>query len=127
MGAEGRGALLIVEGEPCAGRTDFVRGAPGGAVALGCRVRYAAADALGAELPLRAALDCLPTRGPGPGGRRRAAAGGRGCGAAGRCAAGRHGPADDPGRAVVRAAAAAAGGGAARCSAPDPLLKRRRG
>ncbi|WP_328791273.1 MULTISPECIES: hypothetical protein [unclassified Streptomyces] len=68
-GAEGRGALLIVEGEPGAGRTDFVRGAPGGAAALGCRVRYAAAGALGAELPLRAALDC-----PHPGGPDRAGA-----------------------------------------------------
>ncbi|MFD7787632.1 LuxR C-terminal-related transcriptional regulator [Streptomyces nojiriensis] len=63
-GAEGRGALLIVEGEPGAGRTDFVRGALSGAAALGCRVRYAAADALGSELPLRAALDCLHPGGP---------------------------------------------------------------
>ncbi|MER6254878.1 LuxR C-terminal-related transcriptional regulator [Streptomyces sp. NPDC001584] len=63
-GAEGRGGLLIVEGEPGAGRTGFVRGALSGAAALGCRVRYGAADALGAELPLRAALDCLHPRGP---------------------------------------------------------------
>ncbi|WP_329387946.1 ATP-binding protein [Streptomyces sp. NBC_01351] len=67
-GAEGvgaHGALLIVEGEPGSGRTAFVRQALTEAVALGCGVRYAAADALAVELPLRAALDCLHPGGPG--------------------------------------------------------------
>ncbi|MER6203353.1 LuxR C-terminal-related transcriptional regulator [Streptomyces sp. NPDC001586] len=63
-GAEGGGAFLVVEGEPGAGRTDFVRDAVARAAALGCRVRYAAADAPGTELPLHAALDCLHPRGP---------------------------------------------------------------
>ncbi|MEU7606895.1 BREX system ATP-binding domain-containing protein, partial [Streptomyces sp. NPDC041003] len=51
-GAEGTGAFLVVEGEAGAGRTDFVRDALTRAAALGCRVRYAAADAPGVELPL---------------------------------------------------------------------------
>ncbi|MFF4433406.1 ATP-binding protein [Streptomyces sp. NPDC001513] len=63
-GAEGGGAFLVVEGEPGAGRTDFVRDAVARAAALGCRVRYAAADAPGTQLPLHAALDCLHPRGP---------------------------------------------------------------
>ncbi|WP_404961130.1 LuxR C-terminal-related transcriptional regulator [Streptomyces sp. 147326] len=63
-GAEGTGAFLVVEGEAGAGRTGFVRDALTRAAALGCRVRYAAADAPGVELPLRAALDCLHPRGP---------------------------------------------------------------
>lgn len=64
-GAEGAGACLIVEGEPGAGRTAFLREALTRAAGLGCRVRYGAADALGTGLPLRAALDCLHPRGPG--------------------------------------------------------------
>ncbi len=63
-GAEGTGAFLVVEGEAGAGRTDFVRDALTRAASLGCRVRYAAADDPGVELPLRAALDCLHPRGP---------------------------------------------------------------
>lgn len=64
-GAEGGGACLIVEGEPGAGRTAFLREALTEAAALGCRVRYGAAEALGTGLPLRAALDCLHPAGPG--------------------------------------------------------------
>ncbi|MEU9376841.1 LuxR C-terminal-related transcriptional regulator [Streptomyces sp. NPDC048255] len=67
-GAEGgsaQGGLLRVEGEAGAGRTSFVREAMAGAAARGCRVRYAAADAPGVALPLRAALDCLHPDGPG--------------------------------------------------------------
>lgn len=63
-GAEGGGACLNVEGEAGAGRTAFVREALAQAAALGCRVRYAAADAPAADLPLRAALDCLHPAGP---------------------------------------------------------------
>ncbi|MER7466023.1 LuxR C-terminal-related transcriptional regulator [Streptomyces sp. NPDC097981] len=64
-GARGPGGRLIVEGEPGAGRTAHVREALAEAAALGCRVRYGAADAFTAELPLRAALDCLHPDGPG--------------------------------------------------------------
>ncbi|MFE2552787.1 LuxR C-terminal-related transcriptional regulator [Streptomyces sp. NPDC059355] len=64
-GARGRGGRLIVEGEPGAGRTAYVREALAEAAALGCRVRYGAADPFTAELPLRAALDCLHPGGAG--------------------------------------------------------------
>ncbi|THA39541.1 LuxR family transcriptional regulator [Streptomyces sp. A1547] len=64
-GARGSGGRLIVEGEPGAGRTALVREALAEAAALGSRVRYGAADAFTAELPLRAALDCLHPEGPG--------------------------------------------------------------
>ncbi|MFF3860889.1 ATP-binding protein [Streptomyces sp. NPDC002209] len=64
-GARGSGGHLIVEGEPGAGRTALVREALAEAAALGSRVRYGAADAFTAELPLRAALDCLYPEGPG--------------------------------------------------------------
>ncbi|WP_328924654.1 MULTISPECIES: ATP-binding protein [unclassified Streptomyces] len=63
-GGGAHGACLMVEGEPGAGRTAFVREALVLAAALGCRVRYAAADALAADLPLRAALDCVHPSGP---------------------------------------------------------------
>ncbi|WP_327282448.1 LuxR family transcriptional regulator [Streptomyces sp. NBC_01205] len=63
-GARGRGSRLIVEGEPGAGRTALVREALAEAAALGCRVRYGAADPFTAGLPLRAALDCLHPDGP---------------------------------------------------------------
>ncbi|WP_406367515.1 hypothetical protein [Streptomyces sp. NBC_01546] len=53
-----------MEGEPGAGRTAFVREALAQAAALGCRVRYAAADALAVDLPLRAVLDCVHPAGP---------------------------------------------------------------
>ncbi|MDD9376724.1 ATP-binding protein [Streptomyces sp. ZAF1911] len=67
-GAEGGGACLVVEGEPGAGRTSFLREALTEAAALGCRVRYGAAESLGTGLPLRAALDCLhPVAPAGPG------------------------------------------------------------
>ncbi|MET9606804.1 LuxR C-terminal-related transcriptional regulator [Streptomyces sp. NPDC006512] len=63
------GGLLVVEGEPGAGRTRLVREAVAEAEALGLGVRYGAAEALGVGLPLRAALDCLyPDGGAGPGG-----------------------------------------------------------
>lgn len=65
IGEAGGGACLIVEGEPGAGRTAFLREALTEAAALGCRVRYGAAEALGTGLPLRAALDCLHPAGPG--------------------------------------------------------------
>lgn len=64
-GARGSGGHLIVEGEPGSGRTALVREALAEAAALGGRVRYGAADAFTAELPLRAALDCLHPEGPG--------------------------------------------------------------
>ncbi|MEV6731596.1 AAA family ATPase [Streptomyces sp. NPDC051364] len=64
-GARGSGGHLIVEGEPGSGRTALVREALAEAAALGSRVRYGAADAFTAELPLRAALDCLHPEGPG--------------------------------------------------------------
>ncbi|WP_327131282.1 LuxR family transcriptional regulator [Streptomyces sp. NBC_01343] len=64
-GARGRGGRLIVEGEPGAGRTAYVREALAEAAVLGCRVRYGAADPFTAELPLRAALDCLHPGGAG--------------------------------------------------------------
>ncbi|MFI5670812.1 ATP-binding protein [Streptomyces sp. NPDC051704] len=64
-GARGRGGRLIVEGEPGAGRTAYVREALAEAAALGWRVRYGAADPFTAELPLRAALDCLHPGGDG--------------------------------------------------------------
>ncbi|MFF0218978.1 ATP-binding protein [Streptomyces vinaceus] len=64
-GARGRGGRLLVEGEPGAGRTAYVRGALAEAGALGFRVRYAAAEPFTAELPLRAALDCLYPEGAG--------------------------------------------------------------
>ncbi|WP_323186034.1 LuxR C-terminal-related transcriptional regulator [Streptomyces sp. NBC_00047] len=63
-GAQGGGGCLTVEGEPGAGRTAFVREALAQAAALGCRVRYAAADALAVDLPLRAVLDCVHPAGP---------------------------------------------------------------
>lgn len=64
-GAEGGGACLLVEGEPGAGRTRFLREALAEAAALGCGVGYGAAEELGSGLPLRAALDCLHPAGPG--------------------------------------------------------------
>ncbi|MFE3584897.1 ATP-binding protein [Streptomyces vinaceus] len=64
-GARGRGGRLLVEGEPGAGRTAYVRGALAEAGVLGFRVRYAAAEPFTAELPLRAALDCLYPEGAG--------------------------------------------------------------
>ncbi|MFE2145328.1 AAA family ATPase [Streptomyces sp. NPDC059456] len=64
-GARGRGGRLVVEGEPGAGRTALVREALAEAAALGCGVRYGAADPFTAGLPLRAALDCLHPEGPG--------------------------------------------------------------
>ncbi|WP_405703939.1 ATP-binding protein [Streptomyces sp. NBC_00069] len=64
-GARRGGGRLIVEGEPGAGRTALVHEALAEAAALGGRVRYGAADAFTAELPLRAALDCLHPEGPG--------------------------------------------------------------
>ncbi|WP_051806328.1 LuxR C-terminal-related transcriptional regulator [Streptomyces sp. NRRL F-2747] len=64
-GARGRGGRLIVEGEPGAGRTAYVREALAEAAGLGCRVRYGAAEPFAAELPLRAALDCLHPGGAG--------------------------------------------------------------
>ncbi|MFE2310634.1 AAA family ATPase [Streptomyces sp. NPDC059411] len=64
-GTEGVGGCLVVEGEPGAGRTAFLREAVASAAGLGCRVRYGAAEALGTGLPLRAALDCLHPDGPG--------------------------------------------------------------
>ncbi|KOU15109.1 hypothetical protein ADK52_35595 [Streptomyces sp. WM6372] len=62
-GARGLGGRLVVEGEPGAGRTAHVCEALTEAAALGCRVRYGAADPFTAELPLRAALDCLHPEG----------------------------------------------------------------
>ncbi|MGW8778235.1 ATP-binding protein [Streptomyces sp. NPDC055796] len=64
-GARGRGGRLIVEGEPGAGRTAHVREALAEAASLGLRVRHGAADPFTAELPLRAALDCLHPDGAG--------------------------------------------------------------
>lgn len=61
----GRRSLPDRGGEPGAGRTAFLHEALAGAAALGCRVRYGAAEALGTGLPLRAALDCLHPAGPG--------------------------------------------------------------
>ncbi|MEU8837723.1 AAA family ATPase [Streptomyces roseus] len=64
-GARGRGGRLLVEGEPGAGRTAYVGEALAEAAALGLRVRCAAAEPFTAELPLRAALDCLHPEGAG--------------------------------------------------------------
>ncbi|MFF3652973.1 LuxR C-terminal-related transcriptional regulator [Streptomyces sp. NPDC002181] len=62
-GARGRGGRLLVEGEPGAGRTAYAGEALAEAAALGFRVRCAAAEPFTAELPLRAALDCLHPEG----------------------------------------------------------------
>ncbi|MFE5538991.1 LuxR C-terminal-related transcriptional regulator [Streptomyces sp. NPDC056492] len=64
-GARGSGGRLLVEGEPGAGRTAYVGEALAEAAALGFRVRSAAAEPFTAELPLRAALDCLHPGGSG--------------------------------------------------------------
>ncbi|MGW7103609.1 AAA family ATPase [Streptomyces sp. NPDC054838] len=64
-GARGGGGRLVVEGESGAGKTALVREALAEAAALGCRVRYGAADPLGEGLALRAVLDCLHPDGPG--------------------------------------------------------------
>ncbi|MFD7083047.1 LuxR C-terminal-related transcriptional regulator [Streptomyces sp. NPDC059918] len=64
-GARGRGGRLLVEGEPGAGRTAYAGEALAEAAALGFRVRCAAAEPFTAELPLRAALDCLHPEGSG--------------------------------------------------------------
>ncbi|MFJ9339300.1 ATP-binding protein [Streptomyces sp. NPDC101733] len=66
----GPGGRLIVEGEAGSGRTRLVREALAEADTLGLPSRFGAAEALGAGLPLRAALDCvypdgLPRAGPG--------------------------------------------------------------
>ncbi|MFD3468919.1 hypothetical protein ACFWWM_21590 [Streptomyces sp. NPDC058682] len=53
-GAEGRGALLTVEGEPGAGRTDFVRGALSGAG------RSAAGGGTGRPTPSGRSCRCAP-------------------------------------------------------------------
>ncbi|RSS67369.1 AAA family ATPase, partial [Streptomyces sp. WAC06614] len=57
--AAGRGACVLVEGEPGTGRSAVLAALVAQAEGLGLRVRSGSADGLGTSLPLRAALDCL--------------------------------------------------------------------
>ncbi|WP_433265000.1 ATP-binding protein [Actinosynnema sp. CS-041913] len=65
--AEGRGAALVVEGEPGIGKTALVRAVCEAAAARGFRVCKGAGDELGRSLPLLPLLDALSTARSDPG------------------------------------------------------------
>ena len=55
----GKGAAVLIEGEPGIGKSSLARAAADMAAREGCRVLWAAADELGQALPLRPLLDAL--------------------------------------------------------------------
>src|SRR5579859_7535332 len=62
--AQGRGGVVLVEGEPGIGKSALVQAAVAEAPAAGCRVFWGAGDELGQELPLLPFLDGLRVREP---------------------------------------------------------------
>jgi DNA-binding CsgD family transcriptional regulator len=62
--AEGRGAAVLIEGEPGIGKSSLVRAAIAEAVDVGCEVFWGAGDELGQALPLLPLLDGLRVREP---------------------------------------------------------------
>ena len=62
--AGGRGASVLIEGEPGIGKTALVHAALADAAALGCDVFWGAGDELGQALPLLPLLDGLRVRQP---------------------------------------------------------------
>jgi tetratricopeptide (TPR) repeat protein len=69
--AQGRGGVVLIEGEPGIGKSALVRAAVAEASAAGCEVFWGAGDELGQELPLLPFLDGLRVREPSANPRRR--------------------------------------------------------
>jgi DNA-binding CsgD family transcriptional regulator len=65
----GAGGVVLVDGEQGIGKSALLRAGLAGAEAAGCRVAWAAADALGQRFPLRLMAECLHSGGlaGGPG------------------------------------------------------------
>jgi DNA-binding CsgD family transcriptional regulator len=62
--ARGRGAAVLIEGEPGIGKSAFVHAAVAAAPDAGCQVFWGAGDELGTALPLLPFLDALQVREP---------------------------------------------------------------
>jgi DNA-binding CsgD family transcriptional regulator len=62
--AAGRGASVLIEGEPGIGKSTLVRAALAGAADVGCEVFWGAGDELGQALPLLPLLEGLRVREP---------------------------------------------------------------
>jgi DNA-binding CsgD family transcriptional regulator len=68
--AKGRGAAVLIEGEPGIGKSALVRAAVAAAPDAGCQVFWGAGDELGTALPLFPFLDALQVREPSVSARR---------------------------------------------------------
>ncbi|HET6193466.1 MAG TPA: AAA family ATPase [Trebonia sp.] len=68
--ARGRGAAVLIEGEPGIGKSALVRAAVSAAPDAGCQVFWGAGDELGTALPLLPFLDALRVREPSVNARR---------------------------------------------------------
>jgi predicted ATPase len=73
--AQGRGGVVLIEGEPGIGKSALVRAAVAEAPGAGCQVFWGAGDELGQELPLLPFLDGLRVREPSANPRRNAIVG----------------------------------------------------
>ena len=73
--AQGRGGVVLIEGEPGIGKSVLVRAAVAEALAAGCEAFWGAGDELGQELPLLPFLDGLRVREPSANPRRKTIAG----------------------------------------------------
>src|SRR5437588_9539034 len=62
--AQGRGGMVLIEGEPGVGKSALVQAAVAEAQEAGCQVFWGAGDELGQELPLLPFLDGLRVREP---------------------------------------------------------------
>jgi DNA-binding CsgD family transcriptional regulator len=62
--AAGRGASVLIEGEPGIGKSSLVRAALAGSADVGCQVFWGAGDELGQALPLLPLLEALRVREP---------------------------------------------------------------
>src|SRR5690242_212857 len=69
--AQGRGGVVLIEGEPGIGKSALVRAAVAEASAAGCDAFWGAGDELGQELPLLPFLDGLRVREPSANPRRK--------------------------------------------------------
>src|SRR6185437_12155376 len=69
--AQGRGGVVLIEGEPGIGKSALVRAAVVEASAAGCQIFWGAGDELGQELPLLPFLDGLRVREPSANPRRK--------------------------------------------------------
>ena len=73
--AQGRGGVVLIEGEPGIGKSALMQAAVAEAPAAGCQVFWGAGDELGQELPLLPFLDGLRVREPSANPRRNAIVG----------------------------------------------------